>query len=122
MYSSSSGSADTLTSLMSTISDQPARWGSPVTGEVLTATRKPSLVKWLDSPLAWLDVFAEVSGIPFGDLGHVLDAEAGVRFIPVRFFTVSAGYRIFDMRVGKDDDSFAKLKLTGPFIGASFRF
>lgn len=74
------------------------------------------------TPLAWLDVFAEVSGIPFGDLGHVLDAEAGVRFVPVRFFTVSAGYRIFDMRVGKDDDSFAKLKLTGPFIGASFRF
>jgi hypothetical protein len=73
------------------------------------------------TPIAALDIFAEVSGIPFGDYGHIVDAEVGLRFIPVRFFTVSAGYRVFDLRVSNDDD-FAKLKLTGPFIGASFRF
>lgn len=73
------------------------------------------------TPIGALDIFAEVSGMTFGDFGHIVDAEAGVRFIPVRFFTLSAGYRVFDVRIEHDDD-FAKLKLTGPFIGASFRF
>lgn len=73
------------------------------------------------TPVAALDIFAEVSGMTFGDFGYIVDAEAGLRFIPIRFFTVSAGYRVFDVRVSNDDD-FAKLKLSGPFIGASFRF
>jgi hypothetical protein len=73
------------------------------------------------TPIAALDIFADVSGMTFGDFGHIVDAEVGLRFIPVRFFTVSAGYRVFDLRVSNDDD-FAKLKLTGPFIGASLRF
>ena len=57
----------------------------------------------------------------FGSLGHVVDAEAGLRFIPIRFLTLSAGYRVFDVRIDLDDD-LAKLQLTGPFIGASVRF
>ena len=73
------------------------------------------------SPISALDIFAEVSGMTFGSLGHVVDAEAGVRFIPVRFLTLAAGYRVFDVRIEHDDD-FAKLELTGPFIGVSFRF
>jgi hypothetical protein len=73
------------------------------------------------TPIAALEIFAEVSGMTFGSLGHVVDAEAGVRFIPIRFLTLSAGYRVFDARIEHDDD-FAKLKLTGPFVGASFRF
>lgn len=73
------------------------------------------------TPVKSLDLFAEVSGVPFGDLGHVVDAEAGLRFIPIRFLSLSAGYRVFDFRVGKDDN-FAKLNLSGPFIGASVRF
>ena len=73
------------------------------------------------TPISALDIFAEVSGMTFGRYGHIVDAEAGVRFIPIRFLTLSAGYRVFDVRVEHDDD-FAKLKLTGPFIGASVRF
>ena len=73
------------------------------------------------TPIAWLDIFAEVSGMTFGSLGHVVDAEAGLRFIPIRFLTLSAGYRVFDVRIELDDD-FARLDLTGPFIGVSFRF
>jgi hypothetical protein len=73
------------------------------------------------TPIAALEIFAEVSGMTFGDFGHIVDAEAGLRYVPVRFFTVSAGYRVLDVRVSNDDD-FAKLTLTGPFIGASFRF
>ena len=73
------------------------------------------------TPMSALDLFAEVSGMTFGDFGHVVDAEIGLRFIPIRFVTVSAGYRLFDLRVSNDDD-FAKLTLTGPFVGASIRF
>jgi hypothetical protein len=73
------------------------------------------------TPISMLDIFAEVSGIPFGGLGHVVDAEAGLRFIPFRFLTLSAGYRVFDVRIEYGDD-LAKLKLTGPFVGASIRF
>jgi hypothetical protein len=35
--------------------------------------------------------------------------------------TLSAGYRVFDVRIEYGDD-LAKLKLTGPFVGASIRF
>lgn len=73
------------------------------------------------TPISALDIFAEVSGMTLGSFGHIVDAEAGVRFIPIRFLTLSAGYRVFDVRVEHDDD-FAKLKLTGPFIAASVRF
>jgi hypothetical protein len=73
------------------------------------------------TPISALDIFAEVSGMTFGSLGHVVDAEVGLRFIPIRFVTLSAGYRVFDVRLEHDDD-FAKLKLTGPFVGASIRF
>src|SRR2546421_953876 len=73
------------------------------------------------TPVKWLDVFAEVSGIPFGDLGHIVDAEAGVRVIPLQFLSFSAGYRVLDVRLGKDDN-FARLNLAGPFLGASLRF
>ena len=71
--------------------------------------------------LPMLHVFGEVSGLPAGDLGNIVDAEAGFRFVPVRFFTVSAGYRFFDIGIGKNDD-IAKLRLRGPFVGVSFRF
>lgn len=82
----------------------------------------PTLGLALDlTPHRMLHVFAEASGLPAGDLGHIVDAEAGLRFVPIHFFSLSAGYRIFDVRVGKSDD-FAKLRLTGPFVGASLRF
>lgn len=73
------------------------------------------------TPHRMFNLFAEASGLPAGDLGHVVDAEVGVRFIPIRFVTISAGYRIFDIRVG-DKDDFAKLRISGPFVGASVRF
>jgi hypothetical protein len=73
------------------------------------------------TPLTWLEVFAEISGIPFGDLGHVVDAEAGVRILPFPLLSVSAGYRVLDARIEIDDD-LADLTLSGPFLGASLRF
>ena len=72
-------------------------------------------------PLPMLHIFGEVSGLPAGSLGHIVDAEVGLRYIPIRFFTVSAGYRIFDIGIGRNDDV-AQLTLRGPFVGMSFRF
>jgi hypothetical protein len=82
----------------------------------------PTLGLALDvTPLPKGNLFAEASGLPAGDLGHIVDAEAGIRFVPIRFFSLSTGYRIFDIRVGESDD-FAKLRISGPFVGASLRF
>jgi len=66
-------------------------------------------------------LFAEASGLPAGDLGHIVDAEAGLRFLPVPLFSLSAGYRVLDLRA-EDSGDFAKVNLSGPFVGASFRF
>lgn len=73
------------------------------------------------TPHRMFQLFAEASGLPAGDLGHIVDAEAGLRFIPLRLVTFSAGYRIFDIRAGENND-FAKLRISGPFVGASVRF
>lgn len=71
--------------------------------------------------IKYLDLFAEASGVPFGDLGHVVDAEAGIKFVPFPLFTIAAGYRFLDVKVGRHDDV-AKVRLSGPFVGASLRF
>ena len=82
----------------------------------------PTLGLALDvTALPMLNVFVEASGLPAGNLGHIVDAEAGVRFVPIRFFSLSAGYRVLDIRAHEGGD-FAKLNLSGPFVGASLRF
>jgi outer membrane receptor protein involved in Fe transport len=68
-----------------------------------------------------IHIFAEVSGLPAGSLGHVLDAEAGIRFVPVPFLTIGGGYRYLDVKIEHDNDSGA-LKLSGPFAAVSVRF
>jgi hypothetical protein len=73
------------------------------------------------TPHRMLEIFGEASGVPFGNLGYVVDAEAGLRFVPFRWMTLAAGYRFFDVRVG-DDDDFGKLRLSGPFVSLSARF
>ena len=73
------------------------------------------------SPHPRVDLFAEVSGLTVGDPGRVVDAEAGVRIGLVTFLTLTGGYRFFEVR-GEEDRSFARLRLSGPFVGVNFRF
>lgn len=73
------------------------------------------------TPHDLIQLFVEASGVPLGDLGHVVDAEAGVRLTPLPILAISAGYRAFDVRIGDDDDK-AELTLFGPFVGAVLRF
>jgi len=73
------------------------------------------------SPHRVVDLFAEVSGLTLGDRGHVVDAEAGVRVTLIKFLAITGGYRFLEVR-GEEARSFAKLRLSGPFVGATFRF
>ncbi len=68
-----------------------------------------------------VDLFAEASGLTVGHPGHVVDAEAGARLSLFRFLAITGGYRFFEVR-GEDNRSFARLRLSGPFLGASIRF
>ena len=70
---------------------------------------------------AVIDLFAEVSGLSVGHPGHVVDTETGVRLNANRFFSLTAGYRFFEIR-GEERRSFARLQLFGPFVGAAIRF
>jgi hypothetical protein len=81
----------------------------------------PTIGGATDVTIGQFQVFAEVSGLPAGDYGYLVDGEAGVRWIPIRFFTAFLGYRLFDVRVG-DDDDYGRMRLSGPYLGLSLRF
>ena len=68
-----------------------------------------------------LSAYGEISGLPFGKYGHILDAEAGVKYSVINNLSVAAGYRVFDLKA-KDDEDFAQIKLTGPYFKASYFF
>jgi hypothetical protein len=75
------------------------------------------------NPTSMINIFAEASGLPAGDFGYCLDAEAGLKIIPMKNFTIFGGYRYLDVKgEEKDGDDFVKAKLEGPFAGASIRF
>ena|SRR5438034_3371334 len=63
----------------------------------------------------------EASGLSVGHPGYVVDAETGVRVTVNRFLSVAGGYRFFEIH-GEERRSFAHLRLSGPFVGASLRF
>jgi hypothetical protein len=72
-------------------------------------------------PLTSIDFFAEVSGLPAGNLGYFVDGEAGVKYVPLPFVSIVAGYRIFDIKVESGANS-ARFQLRGPFAGLTVRF
>lgn len=73
------------------------------------------------SPQARFDIYGEASGMGAGDYGHFIRSEAGVRFRPIRFVQLSAGYKTFNLRVAESQD-FTRLHLRGPFVGGGFRW
>ncbi len=73
------------------------------------------------NPFPFLNFFAEASGLPAGKYGSMWEAEAGVRFLPIKHFSISGGYRLVDIDARRDPD-YAKLKVGGPFLGLSLRF
>ena len=73
------------------------------------------------SPLKLFDIYGCASGMGAGDYGHFIRSEAGVRFRPIRFVQLSAGYKTFNLRVAESND-FSRLHLRGPFVGGGFRW
>ncbi len=73
------------------------------------------------NPVPFLNIFAEFSGLPAGQYGTIWEAEAGVKFIPIKNFTISGGYRLVDIDARNDPD-YARVKLGGPYVGLSLRF
>lgn len=90
--------------------DEDFLGAAPVAGAALDV----SLVKILN-------IFAEVSGMAAGGYGHIIDAEAGVKVIPVDSLVLSAGYRVIDFSL-EDGHDFADVRLQGPFAALSLRF
>ncbi|MHC4944007.1 MAG: porin family protein [Planctomycetota bacterium] len=73
------------------------------------------------TPLEMLEIFGEASGISAGSYGWSVDAEAGVKFVPIEMVTIFAGYRYLTFDLEVDDDE-ADVDLTGPYAGVSVRF
>jgi len=73
------------------------------------------------NPHKVVNIFAEISGLPAGEYGYFLDGEAGIKIIPIKNLSILGGYRIFDIKA-EDDPDFARLRISGPFIGATLRF
>jgi hypothetical protein len=73
------------------------------------------------NPTPFLNIYAEISGLPAGQYGTIWEAEAGVKFIPFKNFSISGGYRLVDIDARNDPD-YAKVKLGGPYVGLSLRF
>ena len=66
-------------------------------------------------------VYAAISGLPAGGYGHFYDAEAGLKYNIQNNISVTAGYRIIDLKVTHDND-YLNYKLSGPFFGATYNF
>ena len=82
----------------------------------------PTLGAALDiNPHKIVNIFAELSGIYAGEYGYFLDGEAGVKVIPIKNLSILGGYRILYFKA-EDDPDFARLKISGPFVGATLRF
>jgi hypothetical protein len=71
--------------------------------------------------LSGLGLFAEAAGMSAGRYGHFIDAEAGVRWVPVKYISVSAGYRAVSLKA-QDKPDYATMELKGAFAAASIRF
>jgi hypothetical protein len=72
-------------------------------------------------PMDNLIIYAEIAGIEHDDYGHFYEAEAGVKFRPVDYISLTAGYRVIEMKLEDDKNSFT-LKLDGFFLGGGVQF
>lgn len=66
-------------------------------------------------------VYAKISGLPLASYGHVYDLETGVKYSPIPYLTLDAGYRRVDINVHHDDDR-GSFVLSGPWAGLSYNF
>lgn len=65
----------------------------------------------------------EVTGMSAGDFGHLVDAELGLKYSPIKHISVAGGYRWVDFK-GQDDDANDRvvLNLQGPYVNVNAQF
>lgn len=64
-----------------------------------------------------LFMYGEVSGLPAGSLGYLLDTEVGLRLQATENIAICGGYRMLSVDAEKDDD-YAEIKTDGAFVSA----
>ena len=72
-------------------------------------------------PNSKLCIFAEGSALVGTDRAEVLDAEAGIRYLPTSNVSVFGGYRILSIDAEENND-LLNLEIEGVFAGVSLRF
>jgi hypothetical protein len=82
----------------------------------------PTIGAALDlNPIEKINFFAEISGLPAGKYGYFFDAEIGAKISPIKFLSLSLGYRMIDIKA-EDDPNFVRMKLNGPFFSGTLKF
>lgn len=72
-------------------------------------------------PIPTLHLFAEGTVDVGVTDGAATDVELGIKFFPLKLFSISGGYRYIKIEY-QDDPDFAEIELSGFFLGASVRF
>ena len=73
------------------------------------------------APLPSLRLYANVSGLPLGNRGHLVDLEAGVRYSPLELVGIDIGYRKIRAKLKHSGDE-GTLDMDGPFFGLRVDF
>ncbi|MBU0754703.1 MAG: hypothetical protein KJ645_06155 [Planctomycetes bacterium] len=73
------------------------------------------------NPIDELNIYGEASGMSAGKYGFAVDAEAGLKFIPIDNVSISAGFRYLAFETEIHDDE-VNADLSGPFLALSIRF
>ena len=62
-----------------------------------------------------------ISGIYAGSYGYLYDLEAGLKYTPISYLSINAGYRDIKLSIEHNDDN-AGIRLNGPFVGVQYNF
>lgn len=68
-----------------------------------------------------VSAYANISCLPLASYGHFYDLETGLKYKPIPYFSLSAGYRRVDINVHHGDDR-GNFVLDGPWAGISYNF
>ncbi|WKZ31990.1 MAG: hypothetical protein QY316_08655 [Thermodesulfobacteriota bacterium] len=74
------------------------------------------------NPVEEINLFVSVVGLPEIEGVRYFTAKGGLKFIPIRNFSISAGYRYDEVKAEGDNDDFIKVSINGPVVAASLRF
>lgn len=73
------------------------------------------------NPVKYVNLFADAAGIAAGKYGYMFDFEAGIKVIPVKWFSIVGAYRYLELKA-KSDSNYAKVTYNGPYVGMTFRY